>query len=244
MLENLFRASLFKDLPLVHEHHHVGHGTGKAHFMGHADHGHAVAGKVHHDIQHFAHHFRIQRRSGLVEEHELRLHGQGAGNGHALLLTAGKHGGVDVRLVADAHLLQQHQRSVLGLLAGHTAQFARGHGKVLQHGLVREQIELLEDHAQILTDLVDVVLRIVHINAVHGNKPAVDFLKPVDGTQQRGLAGPGRAYDDHALPLIHMQGDILQGGQFSKEFPHMFDADDGVRIICVCHSSSAWIPEC
>ena len=212
--------------------------------MGHADHGHAVAGEIHHDIQHFAHHFRIQRRSGLVEEHELRLHGQGAGNGHALLLTAGKHGRVHLRLVADAHLFQQYQRPFLGFLPGNAAQSARSHGKVLEHGLVREQIELLKHHAQVLADLVDVVLRVVDINAVHGDEPAVDFLKSVDGTQQRGLAGAGGAYDDHALALIHMQGDILQGGQFSKEFPHMFDADDGVRIICVCHSSSAWIPEC
>jgi len=45
--------------------------------------------KLAHDLQYLTHQFRVQRRGSLVEEHEHRVHRQGAGNGDALLLPTG-----------------------------------------------------------------------------------------------------------------------------------------------------------
>ena len=47
-------------------------------------------GQVLHDGEHLADHFGVQGRGRLVEEQHLRVHGQGAGDGHALLLAAGE----------------------------------------------------------------------------------------------------------------------------------------------------------
>ena len=242
-VEDFGRGADFKDLAVGHEDHAVGHGAGEAHFVGHADHGHAFLGEVHHNVQHFADHFRVEGGGGFVEEHELGLHGKGAGDGHALLLAAGEHGGVDVGLVADAHALEQFHAKSLGVLFGHAAQLDGGHGQVVQNSLVGEEVELLEHHAHVLTDLVDVVLRVVDVHAVHSDEAAVDLLKAVDGAQHGGLAGAGRTDDNDLLAAMHIEGNVLQGRHLAEELPDVLDADDGL-VTCVCHSSSACLQGC
>ena len=64
--------------------------SGKAHLMGNDHHGHTVLGQIDHDIEHFIDHFRVKRRSRFVKEHADRIHCKSAGDGHTLLLTAGK----------------------------------------------------------------------------------------------------------------------------------------------------------
>ena len=56
--------------------------------MRHDDHGHAVACQVAHDTQNVADQLGVERRRGLVKEHDVRIHRQGAGDGNALLLAA------------------------------------------------------------------------------------------------------------------------------------------------------------
>ena len=53
-------------------------------------------------------------RGRLVEQHDLRLHRERAGDRHALLLAAGELGGQLVRLVRDADALEQLHRPSLG----------------------------------------------------------------------------------------------------------------------------------
>jgi hypothetical protein len=61
---------------------------GEAHFVGDYDHGHAVSCKAAHDLQHFPHQFGIEGGGRFVEEHEMRFHGERAGDGDTLLLAA------------------------------------------------------------------------------------------------------------------------------------------------------------
>ena len=101
-----------------------------------------------HHVQHLFDHLRVERRGRLVKEHDLGLHGQGAGDGHALLLPAGELARVDVGLFGDAHLLQQvHRRSPAPPAVLRLRTDALRQHDVVQHGEVREQVELLEDHA-------------------------------------------------------------------------------------------------
>lgn len=58
------------------------------------------------------------------------------------------------------------------------------HRQVLEHGLVREQVEALEHHAQILPDLVDVVLGAL-MSPLDKDGALVDDFQAVDGAQQR-----------------------------------------------------------
>jgi hypothetical protein len=58
------------------------------------DHRHAVLCQPPHGVQHLADHLRVERRGWLVEQHQLRLHGQRPGDGNALLLAAGELAGI------------------------------------------------------------------------------------------------------------------------------------------------------
>ena len=89
MVEDLLRAPLFHQLSLVHEEHAVADLAGKAHLVRDDDHRHPLPRQTLHDIQHFADHFRVERRGRLVEKHHIRFHGQRAYDGHTLLLAAG-----------------------------------------------------------------------------------------------------------------------------------------------------------
>ena len=61
-----------------------------------------VARELLHDLQHVAHQLGVERRGGLVEQHQLGLHRQRPRDRHALLLSAGQLGGVAGELVGQA----------------------------------------------------------------------------------------------------------------------------------------------
>ena len=48
------------------------HLTGEAHLVGDAQHRHALLGEAHHGVEHLLHHLGVERRCGLVEQHDLR----------------------------------------------------------------------------------------------------------------------------------------------------------------------------
>ena len=142
--KNIVRRALFKDFPLVHEQNSVGRLAGKAHFMRDHDHGHAVAGKIGHDVEHFARHFRIKGGGRLVEQHDARFHGQRPDDGRALLLSAGKLVGEGVFFVGKARAPEQGVGQIGGLGARHAAQADGAEHQIFQHIEVRKEIERLE----------------------------------------------------------------------------------------------------
>src|SRR5437870_1391205 len=98
----------------VHEDDAVGHPPRESHLVRDDDHRHAVLREVGHDVKDFVDHLRIERRGGLVEEHDLRLHRQRTRDRDALLLAAREVRGVVLCLVRDADpLARRHgQRDV------------------------------------------------------------------------------------------------------------------------------------
>ncbi len=88
MREEFLRLVHFHDLPRVHEDDAVGDLAGKAHFVSDANHGHAFLGEADHGVEHLFHHFRVERRRRLVEQHDLRVHAQRTRDCHTLLLAA------------------------------------------------------------------------------------------------------------------------------------------------------------
>ena len=99
--------ALLDDDAGIHEDDAVGDLAGEAHLVGDHDHRHAALGEVAHDLEHLADQLRVERARRLVEEHQLGVHGEGPGDGDALLLATGELRGVGGRLVAQAHLLEQ-----------------------------------------------------------------------------------------------------------------------------------------
>jgi hypothetical protein len=167
---------------------------GEAHFVGDADHGHAFHGQVLHHVQHFADHFRVERRGRLVEQHHLRVHRQRPGNRHALLLAAGQARRELVGLLRNTDLFQQRQGLGLALLAALAHDLLR-QAEVFQHGHVREQVEVLEHHADFAAVGVDVGFRVGQLQAVDAHRTRVEFFQAIEAAQEGRLAGTGRA--DH-----------------------------------------------
>lgn len=88
--EEVLRRGLLQNLPLIHKPDGIRHFTGKIHLVRHAHHCHPLLRQTALHIQHLPHHLRIQRRGRLIKQHHRQLHGQRAGNRHALLLAARK----------------------------------------------------------------------------------------------------------------------------------------------------------
>ena len=84
------------------------------------------------------------------------VHRQRPGDRHPLLLAAGELRRVGVGLVGQAHPLQVVPRDPLGLGLAAPQHPALGELTFSQHRQVREQVELLEDHADPAADRVDV----------------------------------------------------------------------------------------
>lgn len=114
------------------------------------NHRHAILCKILRDFKHLTDHFRIERRSRLVEKNDIRLHCKCACNRDALLLTAGKLTGVDVPFIGQTHLPEEFLRKCIRLSGRHLAQLARSERDVFEHGQMGKQIEMLKDHADTL----------------------------------------------------------------------------------------------
>ena len=234
IVEEGFRVVLLDDLAEVHEDHPVGDRFGEAHFVGHAEHGYALLGQFDHDIEHFLDHLGIKGRGRLVEQHDRRIHAQRPRDRHPLLLTAGKLSGILVRLLGDVHPLEIAHGDGLGLLARHLAYPDRGKGQVLEDGQVREQVEVLEHHADLAADALDVAQVAGQFGAVDHDASALVFLQPVDATDQGRLARSRRAADDDAFALADFEVDVLQHMEVAEPLVDAFQADDDIGTGSVC----------
>ena len=68
-----------------------------------------------------------------------------------------------------------------------------------EHREVREEVERLEDHPDLAPDGGDVAHVVGELDAVDDDLAALVLLEPVDGADERRLAGAGRAEDDDHL---------------------------------------------
>ena len=72
-----------------------------------------------------------------------------------------------MRLFGNFNTLEIFHRNRLGVSLWHTAHPDRGKGAVLQNGQMWEQVEMLEHHANLAADLVDVLQIIVEGDALY-----------------------------------------------------------------------------
>ena len=96
--------ALLDDDAAVHEDDAVRDVAGEAHLVRDHEHRHAALGQVLHDVEDAAHELGVERRGDLVEEHDVRVHGQRPRDGDALLLAAGELRREVVGAVRQAHL--------------------------------------------------------------------------------------------------------------------------------------------
>ena len=124
------------------------------------------------------------------------MHGKRAGDGYALLLAARKLCGHLIGLLGNAHAAQQIHGALAGLVLGDAQHIDRSQHDVLQHGHMREQVELLKHHAQLGTHAGKILAFLRQGLALDENFARVDGLQAVDGAAHGRLAR-ARGADHH-----------------------------------------------
>ena len=71
---------------------------------------------------------------------------------------------------------------------------------------MREQVEVLEHHADLAAHLVDLLEIVGELDAVDDDPALLVLLQPVDAADHRRLAGARRPADDDALAALHARG--------------------------------------
>src|SRR3954452_8184572 len=219
--------TFFDDLPFSHEDDTVGNLAGKTHFMGDANHGHAVVGEANHRVEHFLDHFRIESRSRFIKQHDLGLHAESTRDRDTLLLTARELRRILLGLLANAHPLEIFSRARLrfGL-----ADAARANGRehaVLQDRHMRKKVEALKDHADVLAYDIDGFDAVVKPMTVHHDTALLDCLQAVDTAYQRRLARTGRTAKHDLFPSAHSEVNVAESLIPAVPFLHAlhFDQD-------------------
>jgi hypothetical protein len=232
-LEDLPRRTLLDDHALVEEDHPIRDRPRESHLVGDADHRHAgVSGQRLHDIEHLADHLRIEGRRRLVEEHDLRVHGESACDRDALLLAARQLRGVLVCLLGDADAREQLHASRFRIGARGPPHSHGRQDDVLERGEVREQVERLEHHADLAADGGDVADVVGELDAVDDDLAALVLLEAVDRADEGRLARARRAEDDDHLAGLHREVDAAQHVELVEPLVDVSADDDvvGVRI--------------
>ena len=194
-----------------------------------------------HRVEHLADQLRVERGGRFVEEHELRVHGQRAGDGDALLLAAGELRRVGVDLVRQADLLEERAAHVFGLPAG---QLLDAHGRlddVAERAQVREEVEALEDHADrgplardlglAVLDEAAVLLAVADELAVDVDAPGLEGLEVVDAAQQGRLAGAAGAEEDDDFAAGDVDRDAAQDLGAAEALVGVEDAEHGASVM-------------
>ena len=211
--------------------------------MGHHQHGHALLGQLLHNGQNLANHFRVQGRGGLVEEQHFRLHGQGSGDGHALLLAAGDLPGPGIDIGSHANLGQVVHGGLSGLFFGLLQHLDLAHHAVFQHGHIVEQVKALEHHAHMAAVIRGVHMAAHHILAVIEDLTGGGGLQQVDAPQESGLAGAGSADDGDHIAAAHSEVDVFENLMGAEGFAQVLDFQDLFHISglpsCACIPCSA-----
>ena len=139
-------------------------------------------------------------------------------------------------LLGNAHPFQLLHGPLFGLGLGHLAHPHRRQRQVLQHGEVREQVELLEHHAHILADLFDGLDVVGQLGAVDDQMTLLVLFESVDAADQGGLARARGTTNHDAFTACHMQLDVAQHVELAVPLVDTVEFDDrGGRGHGRCH---------
>ena len=172
---------------------------------------------------------RVKGAGGLVAQEVFRPRRQGAGNGHALLLTAGELRGVGLCAVGQTDEFEQFLSARLRLVALDARDLER-EADVAQHRALLEQVEALEDHADVLPRLEQIAsAELRHVAPVDAHRAGGRPLEEVDAAHERALSGAAQADNAEDLPVLDAQVHIPQrvdvAGRRGVGLVEMFDFD-------------------
>ncbi len=211
------------DPPLAHDAHGVGHGEGLVLVVGHEERGRALGleDPAHLEREALAQ-VAVQVGERLVEQQHPGARGDGAGEGHALLLAAGKL----VRVLGPgAGQPDRGQQLGRALPAPGAGEVAKPEGHVVEDVQVGEEGVVLEHDA-------DAALLRRHGEAgpadhlaAQADLARVDGLEPCHAAKRRGLPAAARAQEAADLALGQLQVEPFHHGGHSRigkaQFPYV-----------------------
>src|SRR5438552_9498152 len=96
---------------------------------------------------------------------------------------------------------------------------------------MREQVEMLEYHADFAAHLIDALQVAGELDAIDDDLSGLMLLEPVDAADERRLAGPRRAADDDPLTAIYGEIDIAQDVELAIPLVHGYDLDGNIVVL-------------
>jgi hypothetical protein len=156
-----------------------------------------------HEVPEVAARLRVERRGRLVEEHQLGVAHQRAGDGQPLLLAAGELLAADVRVLGEPHELEH--LAAAGLPG---PVELRERVDLLLRGEELEERRRLELHAEAAGQLGGVRPRGPPEEA-HG--PGVGLAQALDDLEGRGLPGSVGAEDPEELAAFDAEAHPVDG---------------------------------
>ena len=146
----------------------------------------------------------VQIGQRFIKEQNGRLHDQGPGQGHALLLTAGQLVGHPVFHALQAYQFQHVHNLCFDGLFVHLLIY-KAVAYVIIHIVMGKQRIALKHH----TGVPLVRGQLVDAHAVQQNLAFADAFKARDHTQGRGLAAAGRSQQGHELAAGDIHVDVV-----------------------------------
>jgi hypothetical protein len=157
----------------------------------------------------------------MSRQQQIGVGGERAGQAHALLHSAGQFVGPGLLPAREPGQFEGFGGAFPALGSRHALDLQAVRG-VLQDAAVREEREVLEDHADLLrADLAQFAgAERGQVLAVEAHLSGGRLQKSVEHPQQRGLAGSGQAHDDEDLARLHREGGIDHrgGGAVGAQF--------------------------
>ena len=211
IVEVLRRIVLLHDA-ILHQHDARAHGHGLGLIVGDVDEGGLEALVELGDLRAHLHaQFGVQVGQRLVHQKHLWLAHDGAAQGHALALAAGKRGGLAVEKLFDAEDLRRLAHAAVDLRLGRLAQF-EGKGHVVVHGHVRIEGVALKHHG----DVAVLGQHVVDQFAVDIQFAFGDLLQAGDHAQRGGLAAARGADQHHEFLILDLQIKILDSSDVAR----------------------------
>jgi hypothetical protein len=150
----------------------------------------------------------IEVRQRLIEQQQLGMADDGAGERHALLLAAGELGSRSLRDGVHSHQPQSVHRALANFAFPRPrAADPERIGDVIQHVHMRPDRIRLEDHSEVapVSRHENVPCGVGEYRAAHDDPAGVRLLQAGDAAQRRGLAAAARTEQREERALRHLE---------------------------------------
>ena len=189
-------------------------GIGFCQFRIVGDHNHqTILGDLLQQLHNLHRGLRVQCAGGFVCQQDLRVVDQGAGDGHALHLTAGHLVGLFVKLIAQTHLFQGFYGAAATLCLLDTGKGQR-QLYIGQHRLVGDQVVALKHKAYgvIAVSIPVLAFEVLGGTATDDQVTGGILVQATDDVQQGGFATTGVTQDRHEFRGTEGDAHAFQSG--------------------------------